>query len=308
MVFKADIFSGNDLNISRPQVSVIVPFFQDEGDLAYCIACLEGQDFCQENFEVLLVDNNPEPVNWAAVRPNYTYLHEPEPGSYAARNKGLNHVKADIVAFTDADCRPAKDWLSKAVAKLMKSNGKTIIAGEINLYPRSPGHPNLYECYDIAIGLRQKRYVTMGGFSATANMVAPRQAFRDVGLFDSRLKSGGDYEWGCRARLKGYSFLYSPDVIVNHPARKTFFEIQKKVSRTTGGIWDIAADRKRKLESRPIAGIKGTPLQTFISVVCHEKLPKLRHKVSVLLVALFVVFIKLLEKTRLFLGKESSRK
>lgn len=96
----------------RPLVSVIVPFFKSEDTVAACAEGLLTQQL-DGPYEILFV-NNRSPDGSAVILEGYdglTVLQEDEPGAYAARNTGLRHARAPIIAFTDADCVPDADWL-----------------------------------------------------------------------------------------------------------------------------------------------------------------------------------------------------
>ncbi|MEM7199737.1 MAG: glycosyltransferase family 2 protein [Planctomycetota bacterium] len=100
----------------RPLVSVIVPFYERERYIAACIESLlsqEGVDGGRSAYEIVLIDNRSTDSS-AAIARSYdgvTVLEEAKQGAYAARNAGIRHARAPILAFTDADCVVAKDWL-----------------------------------------------------------------------------------------------------------------------------------------------------------------------------------------------------
>ena len=73
-----------------------------------------------DRFDVVVVDNASTEDVAAAVPADerFTLLVEPRRGSYAARNTGLGVARGEVLAFTDADCRPDPDWLTEAVAEL----------------------------------------------------------------------------------------------------------------------------------------------------------------------------------------------
>lgn len=75
-------------------------------------------------------------------------------------------------------------------------------------------------------------------FGATANIFTTRATMGRVGAFDARLMSGGDREWGQRVHAAGLPVLYAPDVVVCHPARRTFREHAGRLRRVLGGIED----------------------------------------------------------------------
>jgi glycosyltransferase involved in cell wall biosynthesis len=75
-------------------------------------------------------------------------------GSYAARNHGAAVARAPVLAFTDADCRPAPDWLERGLVALRDAD---LVAGAVEL-PLGP-RPTLAAALDVACGLDQARYV-----------------------------------------------------------------------------------------------------------------------------------------------------
>lgn len=287
-----------------PKISVILPVYNDSESLFKCLKALKLQDFDSKQFEVIVVDNGSKyPVKIEDIPLKLNIVVELSPGSYAARNTGISLAQGEILAFTDADCIPAQNWLSSGFKELLKHGHDTIIGGEIDVQPAKPEKPNLAESYDIALGLRQERYITMGNFAATANMITWKSLFQEVGLFNNKLKSGGDYEWGNRAIRLDKKIVYCPNVIVTHPARNSLVDIINKTRRITGGIEDI----KKEPQLDRYDGIKGTPFATIQSIINNKKLPKLHHKFAVLYVAIIVFSVTNFEKIRLFMGFGSKR-
>src|SRR5258708_3660856 len=97
-----------------PFASVIVPYFNDLDGLKSCFAALLAQAYPPQRFEILFVNNGGEsfaPAEPLPSSPIVTFLDEPNPGSYAARNRAIAVATGEILAFTDADCLPAQDWL-----------------------------------------------------------------------------------------------------------------------------------------------------------------------------------------------------
>src|SRR5699024_9727039 len=114
--------------------SVIIPSFNDWERLLMCINALDQQTLEKEQFEVIVVDNSKAgniPSN--LILPSWVQLlHEPKPGSYAARNKGAGNAEGEILAFTDSDCIPKKNWLSNA-QKVFETKICDLIGGEIDI-------------------------------------------------------------------------------------------------------------------------------------------------------------------------------
>ncbi|WP_424348206.1 glycosyltransferase family 2 protein [Kocuria sp. CH-021] len=84
--------------------------------------------------QVLVVDNDPDGQARAtvtAVDGPVRYIHEPEPGIAAARNRALDESRgARAVVFIDDDERPGPDWLDTLVSHWRRS-GATAVVGPV---------------------------------------------------------------------------------------------------------------------------------------------------------------------------------
>jgi glycosyltransferase involved in cell wall biosynthesis len=221
----------------KPFVSVIVPVFNDRVRLQRCLAALEGQSYPPGLFEVVVVDNgSAEPLaDRMRVFSHARVVSEPRPGSYAARNTGIRLARGAVLAFTDSDCVPMPDWIEAAAARLAALPQPGIIAGRIDRSLGSASRPTLAAIYDSSLFMRQESYVREGGFGITANLVTGAEAFVRAGLFDPKLKSGGDMDWSRRASSHGLRLEYAEDVVVWHHAISTISGIINKSRRVVGG-------------------------------------------------------------------------
>ena len=66
--------------------------------------------------------------------------------SYAARNKGVQAARGEILAFTDSDCMPEPNWVEAGICAL-KSERASCGGGHITFFYKAK-QPNLYEFYD----------------------------------------------------------------------------------------------------------------------------------------------------------------
>jgi len=221
----------------RPFVSVVIPTYHDWERLKKCLEALILQTYPQERFEVIVINNDPEdPVPKITLTPNFQIISESKPGSYAARNKGISVAKGEILAFTDSDCIPREDWLESAVEQLL--GGAERVAGHIELFFRKK-ELTYAEIFEKVFEFDQEEFARDGA-SATANMVTYRKHFEVVGLFNEALFSGGDMEWGWRAKLQGISIEFGKEVVVRHPARSKMEDLKKKKRRIMGGKANIS--------------------------------------------------------------------
>jgi glycosyltransferase involved in cell wall biosynthesis len=218
----------------RPRFSVIIPVYNDDR-LAHCLQALAEQQIDPAELEVLVVDNGSRVVPHDPVsrHPFARLLHQPAPGSYAARNVGVQAARGEVFAFTDSDCRPHPSWLAEAASYLDAHPEVAAIGGRVAL-DRNPS-PSAAELYERLYAFPQETYVNRDGFAATANMVVRRQAFEAVGPFNAAMRSGGDREWGQRLSAAGYQMDYNANVVVAHPPRATWRDLSHKHRRVTAG-------------------------------------------------------------------------
>lgn len=214
------------------RLTVICPFFRGEEFLGSFTKALSNQRCHNSEYEVLIVDNSSvQTVGKSQLPSVFEVIHAPErQSSYYARNVGIDHSRGDVIAFIDIDCQALPDWLANGVKTLTES-GKRIVAGRVEMesqYSRSVWH-----YFDAIYNINNERSVSRG-FAKTANLLVPKKAFHDIGLFDSARISGGDVEWTKRAVAAGYELVYDPTAIVVHPTRGMVGQLKKQL-RVGGG-------------------------------------------------------------------------
>lgn len=214
------------------EISVVIPTFRDWDRLKLCISALEHQSLPRDRFEIIVVDNDDQPLA-EELRPNgVVYVHEPEGYSYTARNAGIRQAAGEIVAFTDADCIPDQRWLETGSALFRAEGGCDLVGGFVEMFA---DEDNVATRYELAFGLRQERYFkTWHGF-ATANVLVRKRVCDAIGGFNTRLESWGDFDFCRRAAAAGFKLRYAPNAIVRHPARANLKELLKKNRRVARG-------------------------------------------------------------------------
>ena len=224
----------------KPKVTVIVPVYNNESGLEALLNALLDQSYPPQLFEIIIIDNGSgdktleiaksfEANNTDRIK---VLIEDRIQGSYAARNKGLAAAQGDIIAMTDSDCIPVKQWLEEGVRALDAQNAH-LAGGQVTFFMSSKAQPA--EMYDTIKNLQMKYYVEVKGSAPTANLFARRSVFDAIGEFDARMKSGGDSKWTQQATREGFCLIYAPEAEVYHPARK-MDELLKKHYRVGGGV------------------------------------------------------------------------
>jgi glycosyltransferase involved in cell wall biosynthesis len=288
---------------ARPFVSVVVPVWNDAGRLTRCLGALEGQTYPGHLYEVVVVDNDSAEAVAGVVESHARarVVREARAGSYAARNAGVARARGEVIAFTDADCVPAPDWLERGVARLTRGEGCAVVAGRVEIFPRPTGRPNAVERYEMLVALAQSEFVSRYGFGATANLFTLREVFERAGPFLAEVKSGGDLEWGRRVTGRGYRLVYADDVRVSHPARASLSELYAKTVRVAGGLHDLKRIKGRAyLEFDRSLPLEFLPPLRAVARTLREPSPRpLRDRLGVCAVLCFVRYAQAFEKLRL---------
>jgi glycosyltransferase involved in cell wall biosynthesis len=207
-----------------PFASVVIPARNAERTIGECLESLMRVDYDPERREILVVENGStdrtrEIISEYPVR----CLFEPRRGPSAARNRGVEDARGEIVAFTDADCVVTKGWLRELV-RGFDAPDVWGVAGEIVAYPpRTPAERYLARRKALwqEPALRASR-----PFAVTSNAAFRRATFDRLGLFDTRLTKAQDKDFGWRFYADGELRLsYSPEALVLHRHRPTAWKL-----------------------------------------------------------------------------------
>ncbi len=230
-------------SINNKSISVIIPVYNDPNGLSDTLDSLVSQDYPKQQYEIIVADNdsNDNTLDMArSFKEKYPELihivvENNIQSSYAARNKGIKISKGKIIAFVDADMTVEKDWL-KNITKSIERNSADYLICKVNIYLNKN---NIFGLFDKMIGFPIEEYVNKKHFGPTCCLIVKKKVFEQVGLFDSRLISSGDYEFGNRLFALGYKLYYDANIIMNHPARSSFKKLVSKSFRIGRGTYQI---------------------------------------------------------------------
>jgi glycosyltransferase involved in cell wall biosynthesis len=170
--------------------------------------------------EVLVVDSGARTRDaiGIAARHGVQLIVESRPGLSRARNAGVSATTAEIIAFTDDDCRPGAQWTASLAAAFADPN-VGVALGRLR-----PEHPNAAvpadDPGDDAFAFDGNADVSALG--AGANMAFRRAALRASRGFDeslgagSPLRSGEDHDMVWRVLRSGWIGRYEPAATVVH--------------------------------------------------------------------------------------------
>ena len=191
--------------------SVVIPTKDRETRLAFALEALAAQSLDRGRFEVVVV-RAPHPAGTALCESpaglNVRFLDSPVAAPAAQRNLGWRAASAQLVAFTDDDCRPSAQWLEALVNAA--GGDKLMLQGRTE---PDPDEEHLYW------GLARSWSITReNGWYATCNMAYPRALLERVGGFDEAFPAawGEDTDLGLRARGMGARQRYVDEALTWH--------------------------------------------------------------------------------------------
>jgi len=186
--------------------------------------------------EFVVVDNN-SPDHTKEVIESFTdrlpirYLFESRPGKNCALNKALNEVPlGKLVAFTDDDVEPKKDWLKAIIAITNRWPDYKVFGGkQFLIYPdvEIPKWASSKVVMEIAFGWHdyddKERPYLPNTFPFGANFWARVEIFEDNRRFNESIgPKPRSYIMGSETSFlrslseNGYHIIYSPDATVGH--------------------------------------------------------------------------------------------
>ena len=160
----------------------------------------------------------------------------PKASAAAARNIGIKASKSEIIAFTDSDCVPHKNWLEN-IFKRFKENPNLVGVGG-KMLPLEP--KNYVETFSANVFLNEimrfpdqifkpnKKFLP--GSFITANCAYRRKALIDIGGFNEFFKNHGediDLYWRMIDKFPS-RLLYDPSIIIYHSFPDTYSKLIRK--------------------------------------------------------------------------------
>ena len=206
-----------------PRISVVIPTCRRPELLARCLGAVLEQSLDPRAYEVIVVDDGHTAETQAVVdalrmRPHGPVVRYVRPrqghGPALARNVGWRAAYGRIIAFTDDDTVPDRDWLAQGERALLP--GVVAICGRVSVpRPDDCRDPRPTDHELMTRGLESAEFVT-------ANAFVRRSALLTVGGFDERFQRAWREDSDLQFRLMRDAgpVARSADPVVLHPVRR----------------------------------------------------------------------------------------
>jgi GT2 family glycosyltransferase len=210
-----------------PRVSVVICAYNAASTLEDNLSSLAQLDY--PNYEVIVVnDGSTDKTPEIASRYPFRMISVPNGGLSAARNLGLNAATGEIVAYTDADTRVDRHWLSHLVQPFIETDvagvgGPNVVPSDdswvAQCVARSPGGP-----VHVMIDNTTAEHIP------GCNMAFRKSALDSISGFDpTYTKAGDDVDICWRLQERGLRLGFAPGALVWHHHRasvKAYFRQQ----------------------------------------------------------------------------------
>lgn len=227
-----------------PLISIIVPVYNGEEYLSEAIDSVLTQTY--RTTEIIMVDDGStdgSPKIAELFSPVLKYCYQENAGTGAARNRGVELAQGSFFAFLDADDVWLRDKLLIQMAAFYDDPEIDIVFGHVKQFYS----PELDEVTKSRLFCPDE---AMPGF-LPCTMLIKREAFFQVGLFETNWRLGQDVSWIMRARERGLREVMVPDVIYMRRLHKNNKGI---THRQFGGdrirILKASLDRRRGLRGQ----------------------------------------------------------
>ena len=217
-----------------------------------CIKSLLNQTYPKDRYEIIIVDNNSTDAT-ASIIKKYPviYLSEKNIQSpYAARNKGINQAKGEIIAFTDSDCVADENWIYNAVSAFNDPNVVAAGGSIIGYKPTSyiEHYQEKYRVFNQKITLSPERVQQKLAAISTNNAFYRACVLEKVGYFNCAIFGGGDFDLSYRIQeqLDG-RFVYVADAVIYHKHATSLKKLWEQYSRYGFGNIQSKADTSQML-------------------------------------------------------------
>lgn len=260
-------------------VSVIIPTYKRTERLERAIKSVIKQTY--PNIELIIVDDNGKDsvftskiskminVKYKSVVSKYI-IHEKNSGGAAARNTGIKASTGKYIALLDDDDEFLPDKLSKQVRKIKKLDttwGGVYCGYAYHISDLKIGEKN----YSAEGNLLLDLFLQKNNIAAGSTLLARKEVFSTIGLFDTEFKRHQDWEFMIRFFSK-YKIAVVNEILVilhrddnqNKPSAEEMAKVKVMFFEKFKNVIDSFSNKNRnEIYKRHILGL--------VKAFCQEK-------------------------------------
>ena len=171
------------------KVSVVIPTYNEEANIARCLTSLNDQTMPRDMYELIVVDGNSKDRTREIAEPLADHvIIQKRKKVGGARNDGFDLASADIVATTDGDCIFPREWLDVIYDEFSRRPDTVTVYGPV--FPIEKGLKNRLSLMLANTFSRLGYYTHLLYYTLGANTAFRKDAFLEAGGY--RVSDAGD--------------------------------------------------------------------------------------------------------------------
>jgi glycosyltransferase involved in cell wall biosynthesis len=217
--------------MEQVRVSVIVPTRNRPDQIGPCVESILANS--HPSMELIVVDQSDARDSESVLvafrqDPRLRYVATSTRGAACARNVGIKVSTADLIAFTDDDCRVPTDWVAR-IAKLFDNEPTAgVIFGRVDIPKNKALEGGFLASFEPVRRSYEGEFPR--GFEPwgiSANMAVRRKVLDDIGAFDpmlgpgSKFKAGEDVDFAIRAIARKWKVVTANEIPLLHLGVRT---------------------------------------------------------------------------------------
>lgn len=214
-----------------PRVSVVLPTYNRLKQLQRVLACLEQQTYPIDDFEVIVVSDGSTDGTEGYLESYHTPLKiiplfQKNQGPAAARNRGVEAARGEIILFIDDDVCPVPRFVEQHVQTHQQNGVAVVVLGPMLTPPDFVLAPWVH--WEQTMLYKQYDDIESGEWEPTArqfytgNASVCREHIVKAGGFDISLMRAEDVDLAYRMAANGVKFVFNPNAIGYHYAERNF--------------------------------------------------------------------------------------
>ena len=232
-----------------PNVSVVIPTYNSAKFLVESINSVLDQNY--KDYEIIVIDDGSTDNTKEVLMPfmsKIRYIFKENGGPASARNMGISQSKGKYIAFLDSDDLWLPEKLELQISMLEKRPDVGLVHSDATLFDESGKLENLHK------GLDRKYlhgdifpHLFTRNFIMTLTVIAKKECFENVGLFDKNLLRAQDYDMWLRISNNfGIGYIDGPLAMhrdhgeqISKNTDKTLLYAMKVIEKTIENCPDI---------------------------------------------------------------------
>lgn len=188
----------SDSPSSRPQISFVVPAFNEEALLGECIRAIQAEIGRSGCVAEVLVVNNASTDRTVAVAETFAgvvVVHEPVKGLVAARRAGFEAATGVLIANIDADTQIGAGWVDRVLASFEADPKLVALSGPYDYFDvpfRIRAAARMFYLVGFCTYAFNKHVLGVGSMVQGGNFVVSRSALVEAGGFSDTFEFYGE--------------------------------------------------------------------------------------------------------------------